>query len=81
FLSIILGTKLVAFLVDSLFDRSIVYILSPYDNLAHIGQLVMGINPAYDHPVAFSAVSLLAMNIISLYIISVRVNSLEVTRE
>ena len=81
FLSIILGTKLVAFLIDSLFDRSIVYILSPYDNLAHIGQLVMGINPGYDHPVAFSAVSLLAMNIISLYILSVRVNSLEVTRE
>ena len=81
FLSIILGTKLVAFLIDSLFERSIVYILSPYDNLAHIGQLVMGINSGYDHPVAFSAVSLLAMNVVSLYIISVRVNSLEVTRE
>jgi hypothetical protein len=81
FLSIILGTKLLAFLVDNLFDQSIVYLISPYDNLAHIGQYLMGIDLRYDHPVAFSVVSLLAINAVSLYVLSARVNSLEVTRE
>ncbi len=81
FLSIILGTKLLAFLVDNLFDQSIVYLISPYDNLAHLGQYLMGIDLRYDHPVAFSVVSLLAINAVSLYVLSARVNSLEVTRE
>ncbi len=81
FLGIILGTKLVAFLVDQLFDRSVVYVISPYDCLAHIGQWLMGIDLAYDHPVSFSIISLVVMDTAALYLLTARVNSLEVTRE
>jgi ABC-type transport system involved in multi-copper enzyme maturation permease subunit len=81
FLGIILGTKLVAFLVDQLFERSVIYVISPYDNLAHIGQWLMGIDSAYEHPVSFSIISLVAINAAALYLLTARVNSLEVTRE
>jgi ABC-type transport system involved in multi-copper enzyme maturation permease subunit len=81
FLGIILGTKLVAFLVDQLFERSVIYVISPYDNLAHIGQWLMGIDSGYEHPVSFSIISLVAINAAALYLLTARVNSLEVTRE
>jgi hypothetical protein len=72
---------LVAFLIYQLFDESVVYILSPYDNLAHVGQWLMGINYEYDHPVSWSLVALLLMNAVSLWVLTTRVSSLEVTRE
>jgi len=81
FLGIILGTKLVAFLISTLFDRSAIYLISPYDNLAHVGQWMIGVNHTYDHPAVWSLVMLLVMNAISLYVLSARVSSLEVTRE
>ncbi len=81
FLGIILGTKLVAFLISQLFDKSAIYLISPYDNLAHVGQWMLGLNHTYDHSASWSLVMLLVMNAVSLYVLSVRVSSLEVTRE
>jgi hypothetical protein len=72
---------LVAFLISTLFDRSAIYLISPYDNLAHVGQWMIGVNHTYDHPAVWSLVMLLVMNAISLYVLSARVSSLEVTRE
>ena len=72
---------MVAFLIESQFDSSILYIFSPYDVLAHIGQWLLGIESNYDHSLAFSVVSLLLMNGISIALLASRVSSLEVTRE
>ncbi|MEO2208869.1 MAG: ABC transporter permease [Candidatus Poseidoniia archaeon] len=81
FLAIIFGTKLVALLVDVQFDTSILYIFSPYDSLAHVGQWLVGIPLNYSHPLAFSIVSILVFNAVSIGILVNRVSSLEVTRE
>jgi|TARA_B110000881_G_scaffold219045_1_gene239906 ABC-type transport system involved in multi-copper enzyme maturation permease subunit len=81
FLSIIYGTKLVALLIDMQFDTSIMYILSPYDCLAHLGQFLMGLELNYDHPLAFSIISLIIINTVSVGILASRVSSMEVTRE
>ena len=81
FLGIIFGTRILAFLIKLLFERDTLYLISPYDNLAHAGQWMMGLNTTYDFPAAWSFVALLLMNAISLYILISRVNSLEVTRE
>jgi len=81
FLGIIFGSRILAFLIKLLFDRDTLYLISPYDNLAHVGQYMMGLNTTYDFPAAWSFVALLLMNGISLYILISRVNSLEVTRE
>jgi hypothetical protein len=56
-------------------------LISPYDSLAHVGQALIGANMMYDHPWVWSLVSVLAFNAISLYVLSVRVSSMEVTRE
>lgn len=81
FIGLILGTKMVAFLIWALFDSSAIYLISPYDNLAHVGQWMLGLNHTYEHPASWSLVMLITMNAISLYILSARVSSLEVTRE
>lgn len=81
FIGMILGTKLVAFLIFALFDSSVIYLLSPYDNLAHVGQWMLGLNSTYEHPASWSFVMLLVMNAVALYLLSMRVSSLEVTRE
>jgi len=81
FLGIIFGSRILAFLIKLLFERDTLYLISPYDNLAHVGQWMMGLNTTYDFPPAWSLVSLLLMNGVSLYILISRVNSLEVTRE
>ena len=81
FLSVIYGTKMVALLVDLQFDTSIMYILSPYDCLAHLGQFLLGIDLNYGHPLSFSIVSLIIMNAISMGILVSRISSMEVTRE
>ena len=81
FLGLILGSKVVAWLVEIQFQTTYIYLLSPYDCLAHLGQWLVGLPPNYDHPLIMSVVSLLAMNAASLSIFATRVSSLEVTRE
>tara|TARA_B100000482_G_C12546767_1_gene274526 strand:- start:244 stop:951 length:708 start_codon:yes stop_codon:yes gene_type:complete len=81
FLSIIYGTKLVSLLVELQFETTFMYVLSPYDCLAHLGQFLLGIPSNYEHPVSISAVSILAMNSLAVWLLVSRVTSLEVTRE
>ncbi len=80
-IGLLLGSKMLAFLIELLFETDVMYLISPYDNLAHIGQWMMRLNSTYDFPVAWSFVSILVMNAVSLYVLISRVNSLEVTRE
>ena len=80
--AIVLGTKTLAILVSSLFERDIMYLLSPYDCLAHVGQALIGTQTTYDqYSWTWSLASLFAMNAIFLYMMSSRVASMEVTRE
>ncbi len=81
-LAIVLGTKVLAVLVSTLFDREILYLLSPYDCMAHVGQTIIGTQPTYDqYSWTWSLASLVAMNAFALYTLSARVSSMEVTRE
>ena len=81
-LAIILGTKTLAIIVKNLFDREILYLLSPYDCLAHVGQTLVRTQPTYDqYSWTWSLASLIVMNAIALYVLSSRVSSMEVTRE
>jgi ABC-type transport system involved in multi-copper enzyme maturation permease subunit len=80
--AIVLGTKTLALIVSQLFDREILYLLSPYDCLAHVGQAIIGTEPTYEqYSWTWSLASLVAINAISLYVLSTRVSSMEVTRE
>ena len=81
FLAIILGTKLLAFLVWQLFERSIIYLISPYDSIAHLGQTMLGLSSDYSHPWTWSLVSVIAMNACALYVLTSRVASMEVSRD
>jgi len=81
FLSIIYGTKLVALLIDLQFETSILYILSPYDCLAHFGQWMLGLELNYSHSLSLSIISIIIMNLVSIFVLISRVSSLEVTRE
>jgi len=76
-----LGTRLIGTIVQELFERSIFLLLSPYDVVAHIAQVMMGIEGNYSHSWTWSLVSLVLMNAISLYVVAVRITSMEVTRE
>ena len=80
-LALLLGTKTLAAIVEGLFDRSILYLISPYDSVAHVGQALIGTNVVYDHPWIWSLASVIAINAVALYVLSVRVSSMEVTRE
>jgi ABC-type transport system involved in multi-copper enzyme maturation permease subunit len=80
-LGIFLGMKLIAFLIYALFERSVLYLLSPYDCVAHVGQTLVGTTSTYDHPWTWSLMSLVVINAIALYILASRVSSMEVTRE
>ena len=80
-LGIFLGMKLIAFLIYALFERSVLYLLSPYDCVAHVGQALVGTTATYDHPWTWSLMSLVVINAIALYILATRVSSMEVTRE
>ncbi|MDP6334345.1 MAG: ABC transporter permease subunit [Candidatus Poseidoniaceae archaeon] len=81
-IAIVLGTKTLAIIVSQLFDREILYLLSPYDCLAHVGQAIIGTEPTYDqYSWTWSLASLVAMNALSIYVLSTRVSSMEVTRE
>ena len=81
FLAIIFGTKVVALMIELVFDTTMFYILSPYDSLAHVGQWLLGIPANYEHPLAFSVISILIYNAASIGLLVSRVSSLEVTRE
>jgi ABC-type transport system involved in multi-copper enzyme maturation permease subunit len=81
FLAIILGSKLLAFLVWQLFERSVIYLISPYDVVAHIGQSLLGLSSDYSHPWTWSLVSVLLMNAAALYVLTSRISSMEVSRE
>lgn len=81
FLAIIFGSKVVALMIELIFQTTIFYILSPYDSLAHVGQWLVGIPANYDHPLALSVISVLIFNAASIGLLVSRVRSLEVTRE
>ena len=69
-------------LVSNLFERDVMYLLSPYDCLAHVGQALVGTQTTYDqYSWTWSLASLVLMNAFFLYILSSRVASMEVTRE
>ena len=81
-LAILFGTKTMAIIVRNLFDRELLYLISPYDCVAHVGQILIGTEPTYtQYPWTFSLVSLIAINALALYVLSSRVSSMEVTRE
>ena len=80
--AIVLGSKTLAVLVSNLFERDIMYLLSPYDCLAHVGQALVGTQTTYDqYSWTWSLASLVLINAFFLYILSSRVASMEVTRE
>ncbi len=81
-IAILFGSKTLAAIVKNLFEREILYLLSPYDCVAHVGQALIGTQQTYDqYPWTYSLVSLVAMNAVALYILASRVSSMEVTRE
>ena len=68
--------------MKNLFEREILYLISPYDCAAHVGQAIIGTQTTYDqYSWAYSLVALVAMNALALYVLSSRVASMEVTRE
>jgi len=80
--AILFGSKTIASIVKNLFEREILYLLSPYDCVAHVGQALIGTQQTYDqYPWTYSLVALVAMNAIALYVLASRVSSMEVTRE
>jgi|TARA_B100001540_G_scaffold307860_1_gene321709 ABC-type transport system involved in multi-copper enzyme maturation permease subunit len=81
FLAIIFGTKIVALMIELIFETTIFYILSPYDSLAHLGQWLIGIPANYEHSLALSIISVIIYNAASVGLLITRVRSLEVTRE
>lgn len=80
-IAILMGTKSVAAIIDNLFDNSILYVISPFDSVCHVVQELLGIEPTYSHPWAWSLVSIAIVNILALYLLANRVSSMEVTRE
>ena len=80
-LALVLGTKSLAEIVGLLFEQDVLYLFSPYDALANVGQHLLGIESNYDLPWTWSLVSVVAMNAVALYVLAGRVASMEVTRE
>ena len=80
-IAILMGTKSVASIIDSLFDNSILYVISPFDSICHVSQELLGIDPTYSHSWAWSLISVVLINGIALYLLANRVSSMEVTRE
>jgi len=80
-IAILMGTKSVAAIIDNLFDNSILYVISPFDSICHVSQELLGIDPTYSHPWAWSLISVVLINGVALYLLANRVSSMEVTRE
>ena len=79
--AILMGTKAIAAIIEGLFDKSILYIISPYDSVAHICQELINTQTTYNHPWAWSLISVIIINGLALYLLANRVSSMEVTRE
>ena len=81
-LALLFGSKTIASVISSLFDQDILYLFSPYDCLAHVGQSLLGTQPSYtQYPWTWSLISLIIFNGVALYVLASRVSSMEVTRE
>ena len=80
-LAIILGTAILARIVDLMFERETLFLISPYDSLANIGQRLVGTEPTFDLSWTWSLASIVLINALALYILANRVSSMEVTRE
>ena len=81
-LAIVFGTKTLASIVKNLFEQEILYLISPYDCVAHVGQALIGTQSTYDqYSWTYSLVALVVMNAVALYVLATRVASMEVTRE
>ena len=50
-LALVLGSKSVAFLVALIFEQDVLYLFSPYDALANVGQALVGTESNCRHPV------------------------------
>ena len=59
-LATVLGTKTLASIVKNLFEREILYLISPYDCVEHVGQAIIGTQTTYDHSWTYSLVALVA---------------------
>ena len=80
-LAIVLGTKSLATIVNLMFDKETLFLISPYDCMANVGQALVGTQSNYDYHWSWSLAFLVVMNAIGLYVLSSRVASMEVTRE
>ena len=81
-LALLFGSKTIASVISNLFDQDILYLFSPYDCLAHVGQSLLGTQPSYtQYPWTWSLISLIILNGVALYVLASRVSSMEVTRE
>ena len=49
-IAILMGTRSMAAIIDALFDKSLLYIISPYDAVAHVCQALIGTEMTYEHP-------------------------------
>ncbi|MCH1527383.1 MAG: hypothetical protein L7S49_04125, partial [Candidatus Poseidoniaceae archaeon] len=79
--AILMGTRAMASIIDALFDKSVLYVISPYDAVAHVCQALIGTEMTYDHPWVWSLISVIVINGLAIYLLANRVSSLEVTRE
>ena len=57
FLAIIFGTKVVALMIELIFDTTMFYILSPYVSLSHVGLWLLVFLSSDEHSLAFSLLS------------------------
>ena len=80
-IAILMGTRAMASIIDTLFEKSVLYVISPYDAVAHVCQALIGTEMTYNHPWVWSLISVIVINGLALYLLANRVSSLEVTRE
>lgn len=80
-IAILMGTRAMASIIDALFDKSVLYVISPYDAVAHVCQALIGTEMTYEHPWVWSLISVIVINGLAIYLLANRVSSLEVTRE
>ena len=73
-----MGTRAMASIIDTLFEKSVLYVISPYDAVAHVCQALIGTEMTYNHPWVWSLISVIVINGLALYLLANRVSSLEV---